>query len=225
MPQAGDICWPCKVRCTCRLTIAQPQASPIRTTKIRRKKNKAPGNDLVCLVLQSAGELWRFLLYSLFIVAIATRVLVGIWAAFQIGSGCCCGRTACGFGYLGVKLWPRCRSMFEKTTRALTLPICGSRPAIFPAGLMEGCLMHNCWRFTTRLLPLEDSNAWDCILYKQLRWDKNKRCWTFAICIPSFTARLSKNQTVAFPNFPAMGNLEKNNSTFLLTSWTPGGWG
>ena len=123
------------------------------------EKNKAPGNDLVCLVLQSAGELWRFLLYSLFIVAIATRVLVGIWAAFQIGSGCCCGRTACGFGYLGVKLWPRCRSMFEKTTRALTLPICGSRPAIFPAEVMEGCLMHNCWRFTTRLLPLEDSNA------------------------------------------------------------------
>ena len=35
------------------------------------------------------------------------------------------------FGYLGVKLWPRCRSMFEKTTRALTPPICGSRPAIF----------------------------------------------------------------------------------------------
>lgn len=117
-------------------------------TQRSNEKNKTPGNDLVCLVLQSAGELWRFLLYSLFIVAIATRVLVGIWAAFQIGAGCCCGRTACGFGYLGVKFWPRCRSMFEKTTRALTPPICGSRPAIFPAEVMEGCLMQRCWRFT-----------------------------------------------------------------------------
>ena len=44
-------------------------------------------------------------------------------------------------------------------------------------------------------------------------------CRTFAIWIPSFTARLSKNQTVAsvaFQNFPAMGHLEKSKSLRLL---------
>ena len=93
VPQASDICWPCKVRCTCSLTIAQPQASPIRNTRIRQKKQDTWQWSRLCCF----AERWR---------AVEVLTLQSLHSRYSnMGSGWDLG----GFSdWFRVLLWTNC---------------------------------------------------------------------------------------------------------------------